>query len=52
MKDRLTELKTVFVRHYTKTSGVGQESVAKQRFTEATNLYFRVMKKLLDMVKY
>ena len=50
MKERLTELNSVFVRHYTKTSGACQESVAQQRFTEATNLYFRVMKKLLDMV--
>ena len=50
MKERLTELNSVFVRHYTKTSGACQESVAQQRFTEATNLYFRVMKKLLDLV--
>ena len=43
-------MKLKFLSHYLETSGNGQGAVAEQRYRQATNLYYRVMKRLLDIV--
>lgn len=47
---RLNEIKAKFLPKYTEVYGVGQPAgVSELRFTQATNLYYRVMKMLLNM---
>ncbi|KAH3811727.1 hypothetical protein DPMN_140142 [Dreissena polymorpha] len=47
--DRASQMKLKFLSHYLETSGNGQGAVAEQRYRQATNLYYRVMKRLLDI---
>ncbi|XP_052784892.1 retinoblastoma-associated protein-like isoform X3 [Mya arenaria] len=47
--DRVSQLKLKFLSRYLETAGSCQGHVAEQRYTQATNLYYRVMNRLLDM---
>ncbi|KAH3811757.1 hypothetical protein DPMN_140172 [Dreissena polymorpha] len=47
--DRASQIKLKFLSHYLETSGNEQGAVAEQRYRQATNLYYRLMKRLLDI---
>jgi len=50
MMERISKLKLKFLSSYLEVAGASQGHVAEQRYTQAVNLYYRVMKRMLDTV--